>query len=243
SDGKIVAVGFRSSYTSPNVIALARYNPNGSLDSAFGFGGRVLTRIGSSSDQTAAFAAALQSDGKIVVGGGWAHGSRALFALVRYNPDGSLDSTFGKGGKVVTAIGSRYDVISAISIQSDGKIVAVGRTLNGCCDDFALARYMPSGALDTSFGTNGNVVTAFGPSDDEATAMAMQSAGNIVVAGYTTNSDQSVYRFALARYTASGSLDPTFGTGGRVISAIGGSSETFAYGVALQSDGKIVAAG
>ncbi len=244
SDGKIVVAGYRNTYTSHNVIALARYTSGGALDPTFGSGGRVLSRIGSSGDNTVAIAEAIQGDDKIVVVGEWMHNSHDYFAVVRFNANGSLDSTFGSGGKVVTAVGSIADFADAVSVQSDGKIVVAGDSYQGSGNiDFAVVRYMPTGALDPTFGTNGKVVTAFGRSYDEPNAMAIQSDGKIVLAGYTTNLNQSKFWFALARYTSSGSLDPTFGTGGRVVSAIGPTVEAFAFGVAIQTDGDIVAAG
>ncbi len=144
---------------------------------------------------------------------------------------GDLDPSFGSSGKVTTDFGGS-DAASAVAIQTDGRIVAAGRSGSG---DFALARYNVDGSLDPTFGSSGMVMTDFGGSD-AASAVAIQPDGRIVTAGRSGSGD-----FALARYNADGSLDPSFGSGGKVTTDFGGFD--LALGVALQSDGKIVAAG
>jgi len=121
-----------------------------------------------------------------VVAGFSNNGSNFDFALVRYNTDGTLDTSFDSDGKVTTAIGSGNDVAYSVAIQSDGKIVAAGYSDNGSNDDFALVRYNTDGSLDTSFDSDGKVTTAIGVSDDYANSVAIQSDGKIVAAGYST---------------------------------------------------------
>ena len=157
---------------------------------------QVATPIGSSTE--IAYSVAVQSDGKIVAAGYSDNGSNDDFALARYNTDGSLDATFGSGGKVATPVGSSNDYAYSVAIQSDGKIVAAGLSSNGSNDDFALARYDSDGSLDTGFGTGGKVTTAIGSAGDYALSVAIQSDGKIVAAGYSDNG--SNYDFALARY-------------------------------------------
>src|SRR5215471_18566950 len=141
----------------------------GALDPGFGSSGTVTTRIASGS--TAATALAVQPNGKIVAGGGTAVGSEVEFTLARYDVGGSLDTTFGTGGTVTTAIGSG-SAANALVLQPDGKIVAVG----GSSEDFALARYNPNGSLDTSFGTGGMVTTPIAASGGgEAYAVGLQT--------------------------------------------------------------------
>ena len=163
----------------------------------------------------AANAVALQEDGKIVAAGG-ACGldcEFGAFALARYNPDGSLDATFGTGGTVTTAVGTAYNVARAIALQGDGKIVAAGSAANSF---FALARYNPDGSLDATFGMGGKVTMAVGYyAGDPANAVVLQRDGKIVAGGYAFNGD-NVSNFALARYNPDGRLDTTFGTGGIV---------------------------
>jgi uncharacterized delta-60 repeat protein len=113
----------------------------GTLDTTFNTTGKVTTAIGSSRDE--ANAVAIQSDGKIVAAGSSLNGANDDVALVRYNTDGSLDTTLNTTGKVTTPIGGVEDVAHAVAIQSDGKIVAAGRSSNGADNDFALVRYWP----------------------------------------------------------------------------------------------------
>jgi uncharacterized delta-60 repeat protein len=236
SDGKIVVVG-RSSNGSNLDFAVVRYTTTGALDSTFGSGGKVTTAVGSGEDVPSAVA--IQSDGKIVAAGYTSNGTTSEFALVRYTTSGTLDSTFGTGGKVTTVIGSS-SVATAVAIQSDGKIVAAGYSRIGSTHDFALVRYTTSGALDPTFGEAGVVTTAIGSGDDAAAGVAIQTDVKIVAAGYASNRTND--DFALVRYTSAGVLDGAFGTGGKVTTPIGSSTDE-AFAVAIQSDGKIVAAG
>ena len=116
-----------------------------------------------------------------------------LFALVRYNTDGSMDTTFGTNGIVKTVIGTWAQAYS-VALQSDGKIVLAG----SASSHFALARYNTDGSLDTTFGTNGIVTTSIGTVQDMATCVAIQSDGKIAVGGKRDNGAN--YDFALVRY-------------------------------------------
>ena len=238
-DGKIVLAG-RASVGSYDDFAAARYNPDGSIDQTFGNAGIVTTPIGTNSDT--AYSVALQNDGKIVVGGTTYNGTNYDFAIVRFNAGGSLDDTFDSDGKVSTGFDSNNDTILAVAIQDDGKIVGAGVSGIYPGTDFALARYNPDGSLDMDFGSAGKVVTAFGPYDDSAYGVALQSDGKIVAAGYRAASVNNNKDFAVARYNADGALDDTFGTGGMVITPVANSNDV-ASGVAIQDDGKIVVAG
>jgi len=238
SNGKIVTTGRSNNGSTGYNFALARHNADGSLDTSFDTDGKVTTAF---SSNDLAYSVAIQPDGKIVAAGSaWADGSTEDFALARYNADGSLDTSFGSGGKVTTAFASSRDIAYSVAVQSDGKIVAAGQSINGLTYDFALARYNADGSLDTSFDTDGKVTTAFGSGDDAASSVDIQSDGRIVATGSSYNG--SDFDFALARYNASdGSLDTSFGSGGRVTTAIGASGD-FGSSMAIQGD-KIVAAG
>ena len=193
-DGKLVAAGWDASQSA---FGLARYNTNGSLDSTFGTGGTVSTPIGV--DTYGASALVLQSDGKLVAAGNaWKDTVDADFAAIRYNANGSLDTSFGTGGKVTTSFGSQEDDAYALVVQPDGKLVAAGVVFNGVRWDFALARYNTDGSLDTTFGTGGKVITAVGTGDDVAFALALQPDGNLVAGGYAANAGTDA--FALVRY-------------------------------------------
>src|SRR6266568_3400913 len=242
TDGKIVAAGkATNSRRGGEDFALARYNPDGTLDTTFGTGGRVTTDFAGDADE--AFAVVLQADGKIVAAGKATAGYRGEdFALARYNPNGTLDTTFGTGGKVTTDFAGDADQAFALVLQTDGKIVAAGEANAGYRgEDCALARYSPNGTLDTTLVVGGKVTTDFAGNTDRAFGVALQTDGRIVAAGEAT----AGYRgedFALARYNSNGTLDTTFGTGGKVITDFAGDTDR-AFAVAVQTDGRIVAAG
>jgi uncharacterized delta-60 repeat protein len=243
SDGKIVVAGY-SAGSAGYDFALLRYNSDGSLDNSFGTGGIVLTDLGSSADE--AYSVLLQPDGKILAAG---KGSATFtddpttydFALVRYNSDGSLDNTFGTGGKVLTDIGmlSSDRCYSAV-LQNDGKIVLAGYSGNASSSDFALVRYSSTGSLDPAFGTGGIVLTDFGGTRDESHSVAIQGDGKIVAAGFSENA--SAYDMALARYNTDGTSDNSFDTDGKLLTDFG-SPYDYALSVVIQNDGKIVAGG
>ena len=138
------------------------------------------------------------------------------FAVARYNPDGSLDTTFGNGGTVTTDFLGAEDDAFSVLIQPDGKIVAVG-SANSPVDfyDFAAARYLPNGTLDTTFGSAGRMRVDFGNQDmDIASDAALQADGKIVAAGTTVFDFGVEQDFALTRFNTNGTVDTTFGTGG-----------------------------
>ena len=206
----------------------------GDLDSTFGTGGKVTTAIGSNSDARSVL---VQSDGKIVAAGTSGNGSNNVFLAVRYNTGGSLDATFGTGGKVTTSFGSGYACANSAAVQSDGKIVAAGSYYMGGGAVFAVVRYNTDGSLDATFGMGGKVTTSIGFYADYGNSVALQSDGKIVVAGVSNNDD-----IAVVRYNTDGSLDATFGTGGKVTTSIG-SGMDYGNSVVLQSNGKIVVTG
>lgn len=212
-----------------------RANP-GILDDAFGTGGKVVTGFGSG-DSDDADAIAVQPDGKIVVAGNTRAGSNNNFALARYNVDGSLDSTFGTGGKVTTDFFGDFDFATSIAVVSGNKILVAGGAYDGSTNHIALARYNTDGSPDATFDTDGKVTIPFGRS---ASAMAIQSDGKIVVSGVQNNGGYN--DFAVARLNADGSLDTTFDTDGKVTTDTGGRGER-TYSVAIQTDGKIIVAG
>ncbi len=245
SNGKIVVAGYSIRKVDDDWFAdfaLVRYHANGSLDTDFGVQGIVTTAIGIGSGVNHN-SVALQGDGKIVVAGSSSDGINEDFTLLRYTADGTLDADFGVGGIVTTAISIGNDASIGMALQSDGKIVVTGFAENGIYRDFALVRYDTEGDLDTTFGGDGIVITDFG-GDALGYSVAVDSNGKIVVAG-GANIDQSitpVLDFALARYNEDGSLDTSFGGGdGKVTTPIGGIS--VAASVAVQGDGRIVAAG
>ena len=226
SDGKILVAG-----TTGSNFVLVRYNSDGTLDTGFGTSG-----VATLSSSYTMRGIALQSDGKIVAVGG----DGSDFVVARFGINGTLDSGFGSSGIVTTDTGaSGNDAASAVAIQSDGKIVVVGLSnYNGSSDyGFEIVRYSGSnGALDGTFGTGGKVRTTLNQGAF-AKAVAIQSDGTIVVAGYTaTDVSHSIY--AMARYTTSGGL-----IGSVVTTDIAGQNMDIANAVVIQSDGKIVVGG
>ncbi|HYV92913.1 MAG TPA: T9SS type A sorting domain-containing protein [Chitinophagales bacterium] len=237
-DGKIIVAGYSWNGNEAEDFALVRYNSDGSLDNSFSADGKVTTAVGSYGD--AAWSVALQPDAKIVAAGISFNGSDPDFAIVRYNADGTLDNSFGTAGIVTTAIGSWNDDAYSMALQPDGKIVVAGDSWNGTDYDFALARYNTDGVLDTSFNTDGKVITDIGTYDDFAYSLALQPDGKMVVAGSAITTGYN--DFALVRYNTNGSPDINFSTDGMVTTDISSNNDE-ALSVALQPDGKIVAAG
>jgi uncharacterized delta-60 repeat protein len=185
-----------------------------------------------------AYASALQADGKIVLVGSASNANGNYFGLSRYDTNGSLDSSFGSGGKVTSQISSG-DIAQAVALQTDGKIVVAGQTLgNGNPLDFRVSRFNANGALDTTFGDAGSVTADFQNFSDNATAVAIQSDGKIVVAGSTGAGGGNI---AMLRCNPNGSLDATFGSGGKVITAL--DKVDSVSSMAIQPDGKIVVGG
>jgi uncharacterized delta-60 repeat protein len=238
-DGKILQSG-----TSRDDFALVRYNRDGSLDDTFGNQGWVRTDFLGFGDESKAVV--VQPDGRILVAG---YATKKTvnntydydFALVRYLADGSLDTSFGEGGKVTTDLTGDQDRAQAVAFQPDGKIILVGPAKHSpFLHDFAIVRYNTDGSLDASFGTGGHVFTDFEEGHDFAYAVALQSDGRIVVAGAATIDGQE--DIALVRYTSSGLLDTSFSGDGRAILSFGVGDDD-AYAVALQPNGKIIVAG
>ena len=223
-DGKIILVG--GSVNASIDVGLVRYNANGTLDGSFGAGGKVMTDLRGAEDWGAAVVR--QPDGKIIVAGHSSNGANTDFALVRYNgADGSLDTSFGSGGKVYTAIGPGDDKGQAAALQPDGKIVVAGFAQNGSNTDFAVVRYNPDGSLDTTFGFGGTLTTPVGAGDDAASGVVLQSDGRIVVVGQSYNTLTQDYDFAMVRYNPDGSLDNTCG---QVFYSIGTNGANLATG-------------
>lgn len=224
SDGKTIAVG-----TNGDGFAVARYNANGSLDGSFSGDGKL-----TDPSLGVAWAAAVQPDGKILVAGSSGFPDYGA-VVVRYNADGSLDTTFSGDGKATNGVfGNARD----LALQPDGKIVIVGSYYVNDQYDFAVARFNSNGAADTTFSGDGTETADFFGEDDEAKAVAVQPDGKVVVAGNSTDDEG----LAVARFNVGGTLDSTFSGDGRFASAFGG-WDAGATGVAIQPDGKIVLGG
>ena len=237
-DGKIVVVGHSFNADGQSCFTVLRYGADGNLDTSFGDSGKVTTTVAKDSN---ADSVAMQSDGKIVVAGNaFIDRNNNDFAVVRYNANGSFDTTFNGTGKATADFGAQ-DLGHSVAVHGDGRIVVAGYSTNQNKKQCALACFNAGGNLDTSFNGTGKVTTNFGGDGDaEGQGVAAQSDGKTVVVGYATVG--GVQQFAIARYNTDGALDTSFGGTGHVLTAVGTSGSN-ATGVALQKDGKIVIAG
>ncbi|HEV7643283.1 MAG TPA: hypothetical protein VGO50_05005 [Pyrinomonadaceae bacterium] len=240
-DNKVVMVAgqcFSSGSPANRPFCLVRLNENGSLDTTFGNNGQVYTlAIGGR-----AYGLALQKDGKIVVVGYGIFSSAEYLTIVRHNPDGSLDPSFGNGGIGVYDINpGENDRAQSVAIQPDGKILVIGNsTRNGPQSEAQqfIARYLPNGAIDGSFGNGGIVRTVLGASN-VGIVIKLQPDGKIVTGGYGNSG--SIYSFILARFNPDGSSDATWDGDGVLTDT--SPVSTYIYGLAIQLDGRVVAVG
>ena len=256
SDGKAVLAGWQQRKmvsgtgnnqvtTYPYDFALVRYTAAGAIDPTFGSGGKVITSFGTTGSGYAR-GVVVQADGKIVAGGLSNTSGQNNFTLIRYNPDGSLDTGFGAGGIVTTNL-STASRISRLLIQSDGKLVAAGYTLPnnlaGYGHVMTVVRYNLDGSFDTTFGSGGVVSIPNPPGTNtqrDARGAALQPDGKIVIdALYSPNN-----QFDLVRLNTDGTLDTTFGTGGEVLTTFPATDNArYPNAVTVQSDSKIVVGG
>ncbi|TVS12967.1 MAG: hypothetical protein EA419_03230 [Wenzhouxiangella sp.] len=239
-DGKIVQVGDSRDgpFGSPSVVTLVRFNADGTLDTDFGDQGVARTNFGADSSDRG-FAVGLQDDGQIVAAGAAFFGPRLDAGLVRYDATGELDASFGDEGKVVINLGGNQ-YITDLAFQSDGKIIAVGRTMD---EDFLVMRFTTAGQLDTDFGSNGIVTGSFDANaEQEAFSVAVLDDDSMIVAGGGIRpgfGDGSTT--SLLKLTADGSLDTSFNGTGKVAITIEGQS--WARSVVVDSDGRFLVGG
>lgn len=233
-DGKLVVTG-----NSFGDFAVVRYNSDGSLDTDFKGTGIVTTSIDSGWGYGQSVT--IQPDNKIIIAGtGTWDGSDHDFTLLRYDQHGTLDHSFNNTGVVTTPMGGTFDIANSIALQTDGKIIAVGGSGDFSNSDFAIARYNSDGELDTTFNTTGILTTSITSNRDQASSVAIQSNGKIVVAGHS-NPISSNPHIAVVRYNNDGSLDTTFNGTGIVTTSIG--NHSFGESITIQQDGKIVVTG
>ena len=233
SDGKILVAGSAGT-PSTYQMAVARYNEDGSLDTSFGNDGTLRFPVGSV--KSFVMDMAQQPDGKILLGGRTWDNITGDFAVVRLNEDGSFDDTFGSNGifRLETA---ETEASEAMALLDDGTILMVGYR----DDDLAVAKITADGIMDTTFGVNGWVILPFDDLASYGDDLAIQDDGKIVISGFALNG-QNRFQVAAARLNADGSVDNSFGTGGKVIFNVGDWND-FGEGIAIQSDGKILIGG
>lgn len=210
----------------------------GTLDLTFGNNGITLSNF---PDYNEGYSVAMQADGKIVVGGYSGNYTMEDFAVWRYNSNGSPDNTFGTGGRVVTQISSGTDRGQGVLVQPDGKIILTGYSSGGTYPAFTTVRYLSNGTIDTTFGTQGIVITNLpGNGASYAWTAALQTDGKIVVGGIGPTPPYG--QLALVRYNSNGTLDTGFGTNGMLTTDMSGTNNyNLTFAILLQPDGKIVA--
>lgn len=239
-DGRIVVAG-QIQINNQADFAVLRLLPDGKIDSTFGTNGWTVTDLGTTYEFPNC--AALQADGKIIAAGRKADNFQSDFTMVRYHPDGRVDSLFGTNGIVGTNL-REEDEVTSIAIQPDGQILLAGFASISAKGDFAVVRYNPDGTLDKFFGEGGKIFTDIEGvnASDLINAMVLLPDGKILVAGFANyfNLDGTC-DIGIVRYDENGILDPEFGVGGISVTRLG--SSTNIYGMSVQPDGKIIVGG
>jgi uncharacterized delta-60 repeat protein len=240
SDGRILVAGFTGvSGIGYYNYALTRYDSNGKLDTSFNGTGKVVTDVdgsgphlgGAVAGEISAWATVTQPDGKILVAGYGQTGSIHDFAILRYNPSGSLDTSFNGTGKVVIDPGGYFSNFAEnLALQPDGKIIFTGSNF--------VMRFNADGSPDMTFNDTGKVMSN---NANPAASASVQSDGKIVVVG-SAYTDASNSDFAVSRYNADGSVDTSFNGTGMVVTSMAVGVDR-AHGLAIQTDGRIVVAG
>lgn len=234
-NGKILVAGC-SNVNAGNVFSLARLNSDGTFDENFGQNGLVMTEF-VNVNYAGPARIALQANEKIILAGSARTDTTIIgnFALVRYNIDGSLDSTFGNAGKIATSLGNNVELFSMV-VQADDKIVICGLSNN--YNDFVLIRYNSEGSMDSTFGNAGVVLTPM--QSCEYPSIAIRSDGKIFLSGTTYYMHKNT--FVLIRYNTDGSIDSSFGDSGKVLTNVGMDND-YSSKIVLQSDNKIIVTG
>jgi len=246
-DGKMVAAGY-ANLTGYEEFALIRIKPDGTLDNSFGGGDGIVT-IPVGESYAGAEDVLIQPDGKIVAAGYAVANGYEDFALIRLNTNGILDQGFGGGdGIVIASFTNKNDVATSVALQSDGKIVLAGyaETIGGTADvEMAVVRFNPNGTPDNSFSGDGFAMIHVTENPDAARAIRIQQDGKMLLGGYSQQVEPGgeQYHFTMVRLTANGLPDPAFGSGDGIAILPISINGDFIYAMALQPDGKAVAAG
>lgn len=238
-DNRILLTGYVGTGADER-FGLACLNTDGNVDENFGNGGLVITEVGPSNAR--AFGAVLLPGNDFYVAGYAYNGDDNDMVVVKYQANGSVDTSFGTNGVAWVDAGSGNDQGRSVLITDENKILIAGYGVVSGNGDFVLARLLDTGALDNSFGVNGVVTTDIQTFHDDVSEAVMQDDGKIVVTGRSGVNFASSSEFAVVRYNSDGSLDTSFGGDGKVTTSIG-TNEDDANALTLQSDGKIIVAG
>jgi uncharacterized delta-60 repeat protein len=233
ADGKLIAVGKAAG--GGGRFALARYRPNGRLDTTFSGDGKLMTNLTAGNDY--AYNVAVQTDGKIVVVGG-AGGGGGRFAIVRYKPNGMLDRSFSGDGKAFVNLTPGSDYADDVALGSGGAVLVAGAANFGPSGSLGLVRLVSDGTLDTTFDGDGKLIMSLTSGLDAAWGVAIQADEKIVAVG------PAAKNMGVVRFDSAGAPDPTFGpsANGEVIIDFTAGTD-LADEVALDSAGRIVVVG
>ncbi len=255
-DNKILCCGL--SYNGTNwFVALCKLNVDGSFDTSFGTNGKVISNIGNHPNYGYGEGGnphvIIQDDNTIVVSGTYFGSSNADFAMSRYNPNGTLDNSFGTNGTVITDFNNENDYCDSMILQNDGKIILAGASsLLTELSNFGVARYNIDGTLDTTFGTNGKISLNLGSqfytnTDDTGKSIKLQSSGKLVLGGYSFRQFQSdnLSPFVIIRLNSNGTLDTSFGVNGKALftSGTGIGSNEYLESLIIGNNDEIIVGG
>ncbi|MCC6280245.1 MAG: T9SS type A sorting domain-containing protein [Saprospiraceae bacterium] len=242
-DGKLIVAGYITPNEGAELCAVFRYQANGALDT--GFHGDGIATVALGTNYVSVSTLVIDSNGKILIGGTYTGDTNYDFMAIRMHANGTLDNGFNGDGIAIFALTDQDDQVTGMALQSDGKIVLGGyaRDMPGVAStDFAVMRLTTDGNLDPTYSEDGSNIVSVGSGNDAAYTMVMQPDGKVVLAGYISNNTGGA-DFAMARFTTNGNLDNTFSGDGKVVVPIVSNNTDAIYAVALQPDGKIVAAG
>lgn len=243
SDDKIIVVGETFNSGAQSDIAVLRLNANGSIDTTFGPGQTGITTIDIFGTNDSGAAVALDSVGRIVIGGSTVSNGRFIGAVVRLDVNGVLDAGFDGDGIQTYFFGTQADVATGVAINNVDQVLVAGNTLSNNNQVFHVTKFNPDGSLDTTFGFSGpgRSLVGVGVGEDFARGIVWMPIGRIVVGGYSRQANNN-FDFFAARFNSEGQLDTSFSTDG-VATADFGSNQDLANSVAVQRDGRIVVAG
>ncbi len=241
ADGKIL-VPFSTSLAASSDLKVVRFHADGSLDTGFGVNGEAAVSLGERQESPRSLL--VQADGKIVLAASISVASGdSDFGIVRFNADGSLDTGFNGSGKLVVPFGAGPDAPASVIALPDGKLLLAG-SATGADSDFALMRINADGTLDASFGSGGKLSLPVGPGADAGSAVTLLADGRMLVTGSSRSSadPSSDYDVSLVRLNADGTLDASFGSGGKVLARLSDQDDRASHTLVLD-DGKIIVAG
>lgn len=243
--GRLIAAGFSKDKNHSNII-VARYTPQGELDPSFNQAGWVVSDF---TKMDRAFGVALSKTGQLVVTGAVRKGSSDDCFVARYQPDGFLDSTFGQDGWRIVKLSARQDMCSSVAVMEDGRIVVAGFAKRAkTWTDMAIARLLPTGDMDTTFGKGGDISFDVKGGHDVVHALGVRADGSILIAGDYQRFIGDFYRshlrgMVMTRLTVEGKMDMSFGNQGWFLPDFGGEEDAGCEGLVLTPNGKTVLVG